>query len=83
MSVVAGQPNEDEPPPILRIHRAYRGWCVELADALGCDPDWLATWFEEFTYLHMHEQGMEKNLAAFMAKRDCLAWFVDDGTEPS
>jgi len=72
-----GRENEEEPLPIERIHRAYREWVVEFSKTLGCGEDWLATWFEEFTHMRMYEQGMHKNLAAWMAKRDCLAWFSD------
>lgn len=68
--------------PIDRIHRAYRDWCLDFAQTFGCEPDWLANWFEQFTFMRQAEQGMHKNLAAYMAQRDCVAFFAKVGNEP-
>jgi hypothetical protein len=84
VNVVAGKLNQKNPPrPIDRIHRAYRGWVVEFSESFGCEVDWLAHWFEQFTFMRIVEQKMPKNLAAFMAKQDCLGFFSKVGSEPS
>ena len=71
-----------QPPPIERIHRAYRDDVIEFAEAFGCTPNWLAAYFEEFTFMRMHEMGAHKNLAAWMAWNDCIACFSKVGSEP-
>jgi hypothetical protein len=82
---VAGKQNrktkEEKPPPIDRIHRAYRQPCIDLSDRLGWDKDIVADWFEQFTFMHMKEQGMAKNLAAFVSMRDLLAFFDKAGND--
>ena len=69
--------DDDEPPPIMRVHRAYRDNCIEFAEVLGCQVDYVAHWFEQFTLMHMREQGMHKNLAAWVAWRNLQMFFGD------
>ncbi len=81
MSVVGGHPSKPAPPPMERIHRAYREPCAEFADALGWDRESIAHWFEQFALLRMREQNMPSNLAAWMAMRDVRAFFWKPGGE--
>ena len=80
--IMAGK-EQRNPPPIERIHRAYRECVTEFAEQWGCEVDWLANWFEQFAFLRIKEQGMHKNLAAFLAWQDCLGFFDKAGGEPN
>lgn len=72
---VAGKLNEPRRLPIDRIHRAYREGVVDFAESFGYDENYIATYFEEFTLMREFEQGMAKNLAAFVAWQDVQACF--------
>ena len=75
MEPVAGKLNEPRGMPIDRIHRAYRERCCDFAEAFGYDENYIATYFEEFALMRVFEQGMHKNLAAFVAWQDVQACF--------
>jgi hypothetical protein len=78
---VSGREGRPQPPPIERIHRAYREPCMEFADDLGWDRNVIAGWFEQFQLIRMSEQGWPRNLAAWMAMRDVHAFFWKIGAE--